>query len=100
MIIKKEDLARVLLHLYKNTRPLGMGVLQHRDNLTLKQVEDHIAANLENGSLYIDYFFGHPFKITWKEGRAYDHRLFDRDNGAGRFEYLVMEVLTTPGETK
>jgi hypothetical protein len=87
------DPAELVHALYLATRPLGMGHLHDKPNLTVDEVRAVISKCEDNGLVYFDYLFGRPLKLTLelKEER-FRHRLYDRDAGAGCAQEVVDDL--------
>ncbi len=88
------DKADVLASLYNASKPMGMGRL-HFDPTPMTREE---AAALLSDSIdkYFDYIKGRIMKVSLKCGFI-DERLYDRDNGPGAAEFVILELLTRPG---
>jgi len=71
--------AEVLAKLYNNSKPQGIGFLQHNpEEMTTKEAQ----ALLDSGQTYFDYLKGRVMKIDLK-GDELRTWLYDRDNGQG-----------------
>jgi hypothetical protein len=74
--ISKIDKAEVLLTLYNNSQPLGLGFLQYEDRkMTLSEAKE-----LLQNQTYFDYLKGRVMKIDLGEN-ILKTWLYDRDNG-------------------
>lgn len=81
--------ARLLAALYNNAKPLGMGFLHARPNMT----EDDAAELLRGRERpYFDYLYGRPLKVEIN-GSTLNPRLYDRDWGDGAAERIVNKLL-------
>lgn len=74
--------AEVLAKLYNASRPIGLGVFQHR---AVDMSVDQAQAILDTGETYFDYLQGRVMKIDLSSNEL-DPRLYDRDNGQGAAE--------------
>lgn len=85
--ISKLDKAHVLMALYNNSKPLGLGFL-HATSEPMKLVE---AKALLCEQTYFDYLKGRVMKIDLSTN---DLRvdLYDRDNGAGAAEEALRDL--------
>lgn len=87
MNIKGIDKAKILMVLYNNSHPLGMGFLQYNpEPMTYKEAKQIIKKTKK-----FDYLYGRVMKIdlSGDELRTY---LYNRDNGEGRAEQLIEEI--------
>lgn len=87
------DKVDVLIALYNNSRPQGMGFL-HYDPKPMTRDE---AEKLLQRSTYFDYLNGRVMKVNL-EGDDFDPWLYDRDNGEGSAQRAINELRTT-GDT-
>ena len=97
----------VLLHaLYHASQPLGLGMLQHRGDLSVDDVRAELGSAYkrpafgipamdrpneeEDGAIRFDYYHGHPFKFTLDtKTKSFEERLYDRDAGAGTAQRVI-----------
>jgi hypothetical protein len=85
----------VLIHaLYHHTTAQGMGHLHDRSMLSLMEVQVELERYAINqGFLYIDYFFGRPLKLNLDtRNKRFKANLYDRDAGAGIAENVVKRL--------
>ena len=82
--LKKTD---VLIALYHNARPQGMGFLHYNDR---GMRQDEAESLLENQT-YFDYLQGRVMKINLS-GDELDPRLYDRDNGNGAAQRAIEQI--------
>ena len=80
--------AEVLMTLYNNSRPLGMGFLQY----TSEGMDMGQAQELLNETTYFDYLYGRVMKVGLESDIEFDGRLYNRDNGEGKAESLVQSL--------
>lgn len=73
-----KDKAEVLVALYNNSQPLGIGILQH-DPAPMKKEE---AKEILKEQFDFDYLKGRVMKVNLG-GDSFDPWLYDRDNGEG-----------------
>lgn len=87
------DPAELVHALYLATRPLGMGHLHDKPNVTVDEIREVISERDDEGRVHFDYLFGRPLKLTLelKEER-FRHRLYDRDAGAGCAQDVVDDL--------
>jgi hypothetical protein len=102
------DKADLLAALHNGTRPMGMGFLQARGDMTaedarayLKRGDDHAEAFAEIKAkggvvigvepLYFDYLCGRPLKVDIG-GDTLDPRLYDRDAGEGAAARVIAKL--------
>lgn len=79
----------LLVALYNNAKPIGLGHLFDRGHLTRAEARKVIEAM---NAFQFDYLFGRPLKVYESED-GLDGRLYDRDNGAGSFDRAVEQAL-------
>lgn len=89
MNIKGVSKAKVLLELYNNARPLGLGCLQYDSEL---MTEEEAQKLLESGQTYFDYVKGRVMKIDLSTDEL-ETDLYNRDNGIGRAEEVIENFL-------
>ena len=89
------DKPSLLAALYNNARPMGMGVLHARGQMSRK---DAVGAStrgddsiLQKECWEFDYLFGRPLKIDLGGDEA-EPWLYDRDWGEGAFKRIVDQV--------
>lgn len=88
----------VLVHaLYHGTRPLGMGYIHNRPNLSVEDTKEVLNEYARRGAnadkIYIDYFFGRPLKVTLDlTSKTFQTRLYDRDAGQGAAARVVAKL--------
>lgn len=90
--VKAENL---LVALYNNTRPLGMGIFLSQNHFTVEMAVDLIAKN----AFDFDYVYGRPIKVVAIDGILDDHYaglLYDRDAGKGGFDRAFEIALQMP----
>jgi len=87
--ISKFDKADVLISLYTNSRPLGMGWLHESSDPMTKEE----ASNLLREGTYFDYLKGRVMKVDLS-GDKLDPGLYDRDNGIGAAEAAINSIGT------
>jgi len=82
MLITKENQAKLLVLLYNNSKPQGMGFL-HYDNTDMTEEEAKLALTIyEDGKeCYFDYVKGRVMKVDLTIGKKLDLYLYKRDNG-------------------
>ena len=81
------DAAELLAALYNQSIPLGMGVLHYDpEPMTAEQAQEIID---QAGRFDFDYLKGRVMKVWDRDGEV-DGRLYDRDNGPGAFEGIVL----------
>ena len=79
-------LDEVVLALYRGTRPVGLGFIHNKNDLSIDDVRKELADRMETRPklLHIDYFFGRPLKVSLHlDDEVFDPRLYDRDAGSG-----------------
>jgi len=80
------DKADVLVALYNNAKPLGMGLF-HYTNQNMSKEE---AANLlSKGHKYFDYVHGRVMKVDLSSDIEFNPYWYDRDNGKGSAERAI-----------
>lgn len=77
--IAELDKVEVLIALYNNAKPLGLGWLCHEPK-NMSRVE---AENQLEKSTYFDYINGRVMKVNLLSDTEFDPYLYDRDNGNG-----------------
>lgn len=83
------DPAMVLVALYNNAKPLGMGFLHYDPTpMTVEEARQLLAERAINGVAYFDYLQGRVMKVAIGES-ILDARLYDRDNGPGAAERAI-----------
>ncbi len=90
--IKGLDKAEVLLALYNNSKPLGLGWLQEISKDKPYTLED-ARKDLESSSpyFYFDYLHGRVMKVDLSKDN-FDGWLYDRDNGEGKAQKVIDEL--------
>lgn len=100
------DEATLIHALYNGSQPLGMGMLQHIDGLTVEDVQKELQSRYKrpgggiphldhpneeaDGLISFDYYHGHPFKLKLDtQAKTFESRGFDRDSGEGRAQAIV-----------
>lgn len=95
--------AALLAALHNGTKPLGMGFLQARSDMNEKEAQNdldekkvHLLKNFteeraEKELYSFDYFHGRPLKCDIS-GDYMDARLYDRDAGPGKAEYVINKL--------
>ncbi len=87
--IKGLNKAEVLMALYNNSKPQGMGYLHASDgDMDVKEAEGIIA---KTPNLYFDYLKGRVLKVDLK-GDVLRTRLYDRDLGYGAAERAIKSI--------
>ena len=81
----------VLQALYKNAKPLGMGMLHFVPG---PMPAEQAQAMIDEGQTYFDYVNGRVMKVDLSEDQL-DPRLYDRDNGQGAAEKALAELTVT-----
>jgi len=96
--IKGIDKAELLAALHNGTRPLGLGFLHARPDMTAEDARPYLAAGDDTTRmfgkvprLYFDYLCGRPLKVDIG-GDELDPRLYDRDAGQGRAAEVVAKL--------
>lgn len=95
MNVPKELRAEVLAALYNNSKPLGMGILQFTTkNMTIEQAENLLNAEDPNKDIHFDYLEGRVMKISFRvDTDDVQTWLYNRDNGEGAAEKVIIEML-------
>lgn len=88
MNIKGIDKAKILMELYNNSQPLGLGFL-HYDATPMKYDE---AKELLKNQTYFDYLKGRVMKIDLSKDDELDTSLYNRDNGKNAAENLILNI--------
>lgn len=83
------DKAELLCALHAGSRPLGMGWLHEKGDLTLDEARKMIA-DTDRG-LYFDYVTGRVMKVDLS-GDKLSGRMYDRDNGEGACAAIVAKL--------
>ncbi len=83
--LKKTD---VLIAFYKNSKPLGLGMLNY-DPTPMTEEEAQL---LLKQTTYFDYLKGRVMKIDLS-GDELDTRLYNRDNGGGAAEKAISALM-------
>jgi len=86
--ISKLDKAAVLVALYNNARPQGMGFLHY----TPEPMAREEAQKLLDTHKYFDYLHGRVMKVNLS-GNELDPGLYDRDNGPGAAFAALADLL-------
>ena len=87
MDISKYNKADVLMVLYNNARPQGLGLLHYKaHDMTAKEAENHL-----KDQSYFDYLNGRVMKIDLSGNDLKTH-LYNRDNGPGSAEKAIAEL--------
>lgn len=89
--IKGLPKAAVLKALHDGTRPLRMGWLQAKQELTPAEAEKDVEQR--KGNLRFDYYYGRPLKVDIS-GDEFDPWLYDRDapNGGSSAAKVIEEL--------
>lgn len=87
--IKGLDKAELLQALHAASRPLGMGWLHEKGDLTIEEARQMIAA--AGKYLYFDYVTGRVMKVDLS-GDTMSGRMYDRDNGEGACAAVVAKL--------
>lgn len=82
-----KDKVDVLIALYDNSKPQGMGIL-HYDPTPMRRSE---AESLLEKSTYFDYLKGRVMKVDLS-GDSFDPSMYDRDNGQGAAEHALENI--------
>jgi hypothetical protein len=85
--IVEMDKAEVLAALYNRAKPQGMGFLHYEP----KDMSTDEAAEILAGQQRFDYLKGRVMKVDLS-GDKFDPRLYDRDNGDGAAERVVVAL--------
>ncbi len=88
MDISKLNKADVLVALYNNARPQGMGFLHYNPQPMTKEAAQ---ALLDDGMTYFDYLHGRVMKVNL-EGDDLSTALYNRDNGNGAAERALTTI--------
>lgn len=83
------DKAELLCALHAGSRPLGMGWLHEKGELTIEEARQMIAD--AGNYLYFDYVTGRVMKVDLS-GDTMSGRMYDRDNGQGTCALIVQLV--------
>lgn len=87
------DKAKLLAALHNGTRPLAMGVLRARGDMSEADAKDYIARQQHDGRgvVWFDYVHGRPIKIGFDGNTMLRADLYDRDapGGQGSAERIV-----------
>lgn len=87
--IKGMNKAEVLVALYNNAKPLGLGILHFTpEDMTLEEAYELI----EENQSYFDYVNGRVLKVDLN-GDEFNPHLYDRDNGEGAAERALLHLL-------
>ena len=91
--------AQVLMALYNNSRPLGMGFLvADPSDMTEEQAEKMIQDCKDD--LYFDYVKGRVMKIDLRsDNECFDEYLYDRDNGTGAAQSAINRLRAEKGSS-
>lgn len=81
----------VLQALYKNAKPLGMGMLHFVPG---PMPQEEAQAMIDEGQTYFDYVNGRVMKVDLSRDEL-DPRLYDRDNGEGAAEKALAQLTET-----
>ncbi len=84
------DKAAVLMALYDNARPQGMGFLHYKPVPMTREESERLISQ----SSYFDYVFGRVLKVDLSKDEL-DPRLYDRDNGPGAAERALKLLMTS-----
>ena len=95
MNISKLDKAEVLVALYNNARPQGMGYLHYTpEDMTVEEARKILANFEEQGQQsYFDYLKGRVMKIDLRGDDLFT-ALYNRDNGEGAAEQALEHNIT------
>lgn len=88
MNISKLSKAKVLATLYNGSKVQGMGFLQARQGLMNESEAEELLKDQKD----FDYLFGKVMKIDLSSDEL-DTRLYNRDNGEGKAERLLSELV-------
>lgn len=93
--ITEDQKPKLLTALYNAAKPLGMGFLHYDPTpMTITEAEQILAEANERqrGHVYFDYLKGRVMKLDFS-GDTLNFRLYDRDNGEGRGEWVARAAL-------
>ena len=87
--LKGKDKAEVLMRLYNNSHPVGMGIIEAEErDMTPGEARQWI----DNSDQKFEYLKGRVLKVDLS-GDEFNPFLYDRDNGQGAAEKALQEVL-------
>lgn len=89
--LKKAD---VLVALYNNSKPLGMGILQFRNEDMVTEEAEELLKQMT----YFDYLKGRVMKLDLSSDVEFSERLYDRDNGEGKAQSIINALRKFKGE--
>jgi hypothetical protein len=80
------DKAKLLAALHNGTRPLGLGVLHARGDMSEEDASEYIAQRPDGGGsvMWFDYVHGRPIKVGFDGNTMLRADLYDRDAPGGR----------------
>lgn len=85
--ISKLNKADVLVALYNNSKPLGLGFLHsEKNNMTREEAEE-----LLKSQTYFDYLKGRVMKVDLSKDQ-FSTLLYDRDNGDGAAHRAIAKL--------
>ena len=89
----------LLCALYNRARPQGLGFLEYEEKPMTKSEAASIIRECEKrNDFYFDYLKGRVMKVSLKDPRYFDERLYDRDNGAGAAALAIKIAKSKPVE--
>lgn len=86
--IKGLDKAEILMSLYNNSRPQGMGFLHATpEDMTIEEAREILKLQQD-----FDYLHGRVMKIDLTSDEEFDPWLYDRDIGDGAAEEIINKL--------
>ncbi len=94
------DRVKLLQSLYRNTRPLGMGILHDQPGgLTYELARSalsHATGGSDTADCWFDYIAGRPIKVSFRGNELHADTIYDRDAGQGACQRAVDEARGAP----
>lgn len=79
--IKGISKAKVLLALFNNSKPQGVGILTFAVFSAEKILTEEMCEEILKKTTDFDYLIGKPLKVNFLSDESFDARLYDSNNG-------------------